>query len=164
MVAPNETTDGVMGDLFQDVDHGICELQDSLRSNLEVLDGAKPSTGFGWRSVTCDKSSILQEPLEYWSCMRSGTRSECYYLTQRCAQTSRGMSPKNIITDPAEGSKTVYCGPVLEQQPVSWNLLHTLETVHILICHPVVELDYFCNLCSVWILHHAPIEILIHTK
>lgn len=53
-----------MGDLFPDVDQGMSELQDSLRSNLLVVDGPKPSIGFGWRSVTCDKSSILQELLE----------------------------------------------------------------------------------------------------
>lgn len=52
-----------MGDLSPVVDQGISELQDRPRSNLVVLDGPKPSIGFGWRSLTCDKSSILQELL-----------------------------------------------------------------------------------------------------
>ncbi|KAI4871830.1 hypothetical protein NFI96_016388, partial [Prochilodus magdalenae] len=39
--APNETTDGVLGDLLSDLDQVILELLDSLKCNLAVLDGSK---------------------------------------------------------------------------------------------------------------------------
>ena len=39
--APNETTDGVLGDLLPDLDQGITELLDSLKCNLAASDGPK---------------------------------------------------------------------------------------------------------------------------
>lgn len=39
--APNETTDGVLGEHLPDVDRGVAELLDSLRCNLVVSDVAK---------------------------------------------------------------------------------------------------------------------------
>lgn len=91
-----------------------------------VLDGPKPSAGFGWRSASCDKSFILQELLEYWSYVRSGARSECYYLTRRGVQTSREVPPPTTSADPAEGSRTFDYG---SPGATTWNLLRTLETL-----------------------------------
>ncbi|TWW81314.1 [Protein ADP-ribosylarginine] hydrolase [Takifugu flavidus] len=39
--APNEMTNGVLGDLLPDLDQGITELLDSLRINLVAPDGPK---------------------------------------------------------------------------------------------------------------------------
>ncbi|TWW71665.1 hypothetical protein D4764_16G0001620 [Takifugu flavidus] len=55
---PNETTNGVLGDLLPDLDQGITELLDSLRITLAALDGPK--------------HNVLEEPPAYSSHMRSG--------------------------------------------------------------------------------------------
>lgn len=84
-----------------------------------------------------------------------------YHLTRRGVQTSREVPPQSTSADPAEGSRTFNYSSA---GATTWNLLHSLETVHILIPHPAVELDYLCNLCSVRLAHHAPIERSIHSK
>ncbi|TWW77579.1 hypothetical protein D4764_12G0009690 [Takifugu flavidus] len=56
--APNETTNGVLGDLLPDLDQGIIELLDSLRINLVALDGPK--------------HNVPEELSAYSSHMRSG--------------------------------------------------------------------------------------------
>ncbi|TWW77307.1 hypothetical protein D4764_12G0006970 [Takifugu flavidus] len=63
--APNEKTNGVLGDLLPDLDQGITELLDSLSINLAAPDGPKHNE---LPAYSCHmRSAIVVDQEEPWS-------------------------------------------------------------------------------------------------
>lgn len=154
--SPNETTDGIMGH------QGISELLDSLE---------EPPGGVGWTKTFC---WVWLEVSQLWQILHPAGAAGILELREVGREVRVLLSNTSRCADIQGGSSSDHqrwsCWGFQDLRlRLSWsNHLesppHSGDSAHILICHPVVELDYLCNLCSVRLAHHAPIEILIHTK
>ncbi|TWW81480.1 hypothetical protein D4764_01G0012950 [Takifugu flavidus] len=85
--APNETTNGVLGDLLPDLDQGITELLDSLRINPVAPDGPK--------------HNVPEELPAYSSHMRSGIVVDQEEPRRNPGPTAPADMPPQTITDQA---------------------------------------------------------------